>query len=440
MRNAILMFIVIGACVGSLHTPAVGLLGYIWFALTRPDILAYSPGVPYSLALAAATLISSLRHLISVPRLLANPIVVMVLFQQIPIGLSVVFAVRRNLAIYPYQLYLRMLLMAVLIPLLIDNERWLRRLYFVMVFSMGFSAVKTGLYALLFGLDRVAYGFGGYYADSNGLALALAVLIPLAIYGRELSSRYIVKIGCLGIAGMGFLTVVLTGSRGNLLAVCAVGLLIVWRSKHKIAALIVLALLAFPALFVAGNKLMDRMATVVNYEDDLTASSRLETWLAALKMSKDYPILGVGYGELNFKALSEQYIGHANRYVVHNTYLQTLVDIGFPGFVLYTATLFGTIFWLERSRRRMKKIKPEWAAYPAGLQTSLLGFAIGSTFYSRGDFEFAYFVLMTAAAWYWVEKQFLASLEEPARILTPVGEVSLSRAVAARVRTPQVVK
>ena len=408
MRNLVLMFLVTGICVGSIHTPAVGLLGYIWFSLMRPDIMAYNPGAPYSFALAAATLISSVRHVISVPRLLTNPIILMLLFQQIPIGFSVVFAVRRNLAIQPYELYLRMLLMAILIPLLINSERWLRRVYYVMVFSMGFAAAKIGVYSLIYGAERIAFGFGGYYADSNGLALALAMLIPLALHGGALSSHFIVKIGCLAIAGIALLAVVLTGSRGNLLAVSLVGLLIILRSKHKVTAVIVLFLLSFPALFLAGNKIMTRMSTVVNYEADLSASSRLDFWVAALKMSKDYPLFGVGYGKLNYVALSERYLGYKKKYyVVHNTYLQTLVDIGYPGFVLYVGTLFGTLFWLERSRRRMKKIKPEWAPYPGGLQTSLMSFAIGSTFYSRGDFEFAYVILMAAAAWYSIEKQYL---------------------------------
>ena len=440
MRKIVLMFIVTGICAGGLHTPAIGLLGYMWFALIRPDIMAYHPGAPYSLALGAVTVLSSVRYVATVPRLLSNPIVVMILFQQIPIGLSVLFAQRRGLSIAPYQLYLRMLLMAVLIPLLIDNEKWLRRTYFLMVFSMGFAAAKIGVHALFYGIETVARGFGGYYADSNGLALALAMLIPLAIYGSELSSRRMVKIGCLAIAGIGLLTVALTGSRGNLLAVAFVGLLMIWRSKHKVIAFIVLSMLAFPVLLLVGSKIMTRMESVVHYEQDLSANSRLDFWVAALKMSMDYPIVGVGYGEHNYVRLAERYLGRENTHVVHNTYIQTLVDIGYPGLILYVATLFGTIFWLERSRRRMKKVKPEWVAYPTGLQTSLLAFSAGSMFYSRGDFEFTYMLLMTAAAWYWIEKQFLASLEEPVRIVTPASNVSLPRAAGVRVRTPEVVR
>jgi hypothetical protein len=45
-------------------------------------------------------------------------------------------------------------------------------------------------------------------------------------------------------------------------------------------------------------------------------------------------------------------------------------------------------------------------------QTSLLAFAIGSTFYSRSDFEFAYIVLMAAAAWYGIEKKALREMAQ----------------------------
>lgn len=193
-------------------------------------------------------------------------------------------------------------------------------------------------------------------------------------------------------------------------------LLVVMRSKYKLLGLIGVLVLTLPAVYLAGDRFTNRVASISEYEDDASASSRLEFWKAAVLMSRDYPIFGVGYGEANYKALAGKYMGRENRWAVHNTYLQTLADCGVIEFSLYVATLWGGIFWMGGSVRRMRKLKPEWVAYPLALQTSLLGFALASTFYSRADFEFVYMVLMAAASWQLIEKRELAILAQ-----LPVG-------------------
>lgn len=412
MREVVVMAIVAGICLSSLHSPIIGLLGYIWFALCRPDVLAWSHK-PFSLILAIAVLFGSVRHLVSVPRIVANPISGMLLLQQFPVAMSVVLAVRTDLSTGPYGLYVRVILMSLLIPLMVESEEWLRKLYFVMVFSMGLIATKFGLFSALLSGGRIVSGFAGYYNDSNGLGLAMAILMPLAIYGSKLASHYLIKFACFGIAGLSMITLVSLGSRGNTLACAAVGLLMVLRSKYKLVGIVTMALVVVPAVYIGGDRFLARIGTVAEYEQDGSATSRLDYWVAALKTSRDYPLFGVGYGEMNYVALNTRYLGREDAHVVHNTYLQSLVDTGVPGFLLYTGTLLGTIFWLEFSRRRMKKLKPDWVAYPEGFQTALLAFALGSIFYSRQDFEFAYFVLMSAAAWYAIEKAYLKKLQAP---------------------------
>jgi len=205
MRQVLLMAIVGCIALGGIHTPVIGLFGYIWFALCRPDYLAFSR-LPFSLMLAIATVASSFRHMSSLPRIISNPISAMLVLLQIPVALSVVFALDPSLSTGPYGLYLRVMVMALMIPLLVDSEVWLRRLFFVMVFSMGLAAVKMGLGAGLRG-GRLNSGFYGFYADTNGLALAMAILIPLAIYARELTSNYLVKMATLFIAVCAIVTV-----------------------------------------------------------------------------------------------------------------------------------------------------------------------------------------------------------------------------------------
>jgi putative inorganic carbon (hco3(-)) transporter len=427
MREVLLMAIVAGICLSTVHTPIYGLFGYVWFALCRPDVLSFSHK-PFSLILAVTVLLGAIRHLANVPRLFGNPISLLLLLQQIPIAISVVLAVRTDLAMVPYRRYLIVILMSLLIVLMVETEQWLRVLYFVMVLSMGLIAAKfTGSGILAGGAVRFSTGFAGFYGDSNGLSLAMTILLPLAVYGRALASNYLLKLACLGVAGAAIVVVVLCGSRGNALACGLVGLLMVWRSKYKLIGIVTMVLLAIPALYLGGQRFSERIQSVSEYDQDNSATSRLQYWAAALKITKDYPVFGVGYGEQNYVFVAQQRNPSEDLHVVHNTYLQMMVDIGIPGFLLYIATLFGAIFWLEFSRRRMKKLKPEWIGYPAGLQMALIGFAAGSTFYSRGDFEFAYFVLMAAAAWHGIEKQFLKSLEAPRPVFDQQSRIAPSK-------------
>ena len=63
MRVILLHLSAMGFCVAGLINPVIGLLGYMWYSLMRPDALAWTEGqYPYSLMLAAVTLFGAWRY------------------------------------------------------------------------------------------------------------------------------------------------------------------------------------------------------------------------------------------------------------------------------------------------------------------------------------------------------------------------------------------
>ena len=436
MRQVVLIVVVIALCGLGLAGPEMAVLSYVWFSLLRPDALAYST-LPFSMLLAVVALLSSLRYIGRATNLLQSWIAGLLILQQFPVALSVVFAVNTALCVEPYNRYIRIVIMALLIPVVIDSETWLRRLMILMPCSMGVIALKFGVFSMVFGGAGLVKGYTGLIGDSNGLSLAMATVLGLCLYGRDLTPRFWLKCLLLVMAVFSVVTVVMAGSRGNMLAVGCVLLLVIFRSKYKLLGAVGVVLLTMPALYLAGDRFSNRMATISDYEEDASAAGRLDFWKAALKMSKDYPVFGVGYGEKNYITLASKYLKRENHWVVHNTYLQTLVDCGVIEFVLYTATLWGAILWLGFSVRRMRKLKPEWVAYPLALQTSLVGFAAGSTFYSRGDFEFMYIVCMTAASWQLIERRELRLMEEKALGIQPAAALPELSTAAATQAAPQ---
>lgn len=116
MRAIVLLPVMALVAFAGLLWPLVGLLGYFWFALLRPDVLAYVPGrFPISQILAGIAVVSAVREWPYSFRLFSNPISRWLLLLQIPILASVVFAVDPSLSYEPYWMYLRVIGLPLLI-------------------------------------------------------------------------------------------------------------------------------------------------------------------------------------------------------------------------------------------------------------------------------------------------------------------------------------
>ena len=161
-------------------------------------------------------------------------------------------------------------------------------------------------------------------------------------------------------------------------------------------------------------------STLTNPEEEASASSRLVLMRVSLQMAKDYPFLGVGYGKTNQQMLIANYLPPevAEVYsakVIHNTYLQMLVDSGVFALLIYIVLLMGTIFSLERTIRKCRRTRPEFAAYAVMFQSLIITFVIGAMFLSRVEFDLYYFVLMTTAV--------LNELKKHATETTPIAAI-----------------
>jgi len=144
---------------------------------------------------------------------------------------------------------------------------------------------------------------------------------------------------------------------------------------------------------------VERMATLKAPEQEGSAASRITHAITALQMWTDYPLTGVGFGGQNYVALSPRYTGVEDIHVVHNSYLEMLVDSGIFAFLIYTGLLWGTILWLDFSIRKFLKQDSRRAAVPLAIQVSLIAFALGGTFYSAQRFDLPYILLMCAGCW-----------------------------------------
>ena len=412
LRELIFVPVVVTLCLIALIKPRIGLLGYLWYALMRPDLLAFAENkYPFSLCLAVATGLGALRYLGDFTAIVRNPISRVVVLLQIPVGLSVLFAVYPELTYDRYTFYSRMIAVLLLIPVLTQTLTDMRELLLVLSLSLGVVALKFGLYGVIHGGVELAAGYGDMLSDNNFVALAFAMLLPACWYCRSLTSRWSVRLALTGIIGACIPAVIMSNSRGGSLSLGLAILLVCRRTKRRVIALVMLAAVAAGAVYLVLDVYVARMATLKNFEQEESAESRIIHAKAAFAMWRDYPILGVGFGGLNYAALAERYMGKENSHVAHNSYLQMLVDCGAFGFLLYVGMLLGPVIWLERSARRMQRLKPEWEAIPRAIQVPLAVFMLGSTFYSCCRMDLPYMLVLSAAAWYTIEGRLIMDLE-----------------------------
>ncbi len=405
MREMLLVGIVAVICVIGIRRPFVGLLGYIWFALLRPDVLAWSYAVyPYSLCLAISTLIGTLWTTRSYGIIFRNPITLGLLALQIPILISVLTALVPDLCWYNFNLYERLIFMSLLVPILVRTVDQLRTLLLVVALSLGVLGVKFGLFGLIHGGVRFAAGYGGLLSDNNDLGLAFTMTIPLCWYLRYQIKSRLYRMGMMFVILCTVAGIVMTYSRGAAVASVCVLLCIALRSKRKVLVLAGLVIMAAPAVYLAGDAYRKRISTVADPEHEASSYSRIALAQAAVHMWKDYPLFGVGFGGANCARIVGDYTAAKEKSVLHNTWLQMLVDSGIFAFLIYCAIIFGVIGWLGRSARRMKSIAPDLRYYPLAIQTSLIGFAVGSTTLSRVNFDLYYILLVAAAAWQEIER------------------------------------
>lgn len=440
MRTLITVAVVCGVALYGMVAPVISLLGYTWFILMRPDFFSWSQGkFPYSVVLEVSVWISTIRQLGNLSVLFKSSITRWLILYHIPLGISTMFAVVPALSSALYGEFVRATIIALLLPVIIQTEQHLRWLLITIAASIGMVGVKFGLWGILQGGATFWDGYAGL--DNNALALLLAMGVPFCWFARSFVKPYWAKLTFLAMVFFCITATIMTNGRGGILAMGTGLLLLILRSKHKVASLAVVAVLAMVPVMINMNVLVKRMATLEVPTADTSIQARLTHINIALRMSKDYPWHGVGFGNLNYIAMERRYVSSgvvADQDLglkVHNGYLQVLVDSGIFALLIFLILLFGTIIRLQGSIRRCRKHARRLIGYPAAMQTALISYAQYSLGGGRESWGFYYMVLTMAAAWLIMERSLIESAAGtpveasiPSRIMIPLRPSAVARA------------
>lgn len=177
--------------------------------------------------------------------------------------------------------------------------------------------------------------FGGVLSTmSQGTLLAMFLPVYVLLIMHLKKSRLRILIIFAAIVSVA--AILFNGTRGAWLAVLILIPVIVSlysKSRRKSFSAIFAVIILIGGIFVATPNLSNRIATITDMHMQ-SNSERLLMWESALKMFKDHPILGVGYGGY-IKAYQTEYISpdakERQQQHAHNNLIQFLAECGIVG-------------------------------------------------------------------------------------------------------------
>lgn len=397
MRDILIVLIVFGAIPFVFKRPWTGILLFSWISYMNPHRLAYGFAFTFQFALVAAlvTVIAFAlgRESKKIP---LTPISVLLFIFIAWTGITTVAAIAPEPASARFIEFLKIQLMTILTLAMINSRERINWLIIMIVFSIGFYGVRGGVFSVLTGGNYRVWGpEGSFFGDNNTLALTLIMTMPLMHYLQLISSnrwvRHLLSIMMLLTLG----AIVGTYSRGALLALSVMGLVLWLRSSRKLPVAAAAAVCIIGVLSFMPQKWFDRMDTINSYEEDQSASGRFDAWLFSINLANDRA-LGGGFRVYTVLELWQVYAPDSPTIrAPHSIYFEVLGEHGYIGLTIFL--LIGVTAFLTCSRiHKLARGDPDlrWASDLAKMiQVSLVGYAAAGTFLNVATFDLYYHVL-----------------------------------------------
>jgi hypothetical protein len=182
------------------------------------------------------------------------------------------------------------------------------------------------------------------------LPLAVALVFPKS---ESRLRRYSIIAFCLIAASL-----ITTYVRGAWIAMAVAYLVMAGMvSRRFLFTALATGATAFALMYATLAGVRERFQSLFDMQYS-SNSERLFLWKMNLEMFKDYPLLGIGYGENESRA--GEYaarMGHPDAFTghAHNNYLQMLAGTGLAGFVAYMFFILFFIYLTIRLWRRLPK-------------------------------------------------------------------------------------
>ena len=214
----------------------------------------------------------------------------------------------------------------------------------------------------------------GELSDPNDFAQTILTAIPILFVGFFSRTRFeqiVIRLPLFCFLAYGLL---LTSSRGAVVAAAGMIFFAAYRKLGKTGAGILLSLILIGgvALGFSGGRGISA--------DDESAAGRIEAWSAGFTALKQNPIFGVGFGRFT----------DFHPYTAHNAYVLALTELGLLGYFFLIALTTNSLLELLRGRRSLPAESVEFV-WATSVCVSFIAVAVSSMFLSRSYSTFTYF-------------------------------------------------
>lgn len=398
MRDLTLVIMLLSLAWMAWRLPWVGLLGLLFIGILHPQNYAadFMRGFPAYSSLMGVVFLSlgwQLWRQRVFPPLFWDWRLVLIGGIWAWFGLSSYFALNPLPARDKFLELLKTLPPMLLVFVLIDSQEKLRWLLLTIALAIAALILKGGYWAFITGFQDRVYGpYGSAYGGNNEFAIVTTMAIPLFVYWyRSLQGRWPrFAVGCLIV--LGFASALSSWSRGGVLSLGAVAVLLVWQSRNKwLAAPLLFAGVGF-AYVGLPDAWFARMETLGAPELEDSAASRMLVWQVGWEYAVNHPWLGAGLQSWILFTPPD-----AELRAWHSAYVQMAVEHGLVGLGLWGFLLIATLFQLSRLIALGRSVAAPWISdQAAALRASLVAYLVGAAFLSIAYWELLY--LLVAAA------------------------------------------
>lgn len=384
MRDIILALIVAGAVPVSLIQPYIGVLVYSWISYMIPHRLTWGfmHDAPVAMLIGAATGVGWLmtRERKSVP--MTGAMWLLVAF-TLWCTFTTFFAILPSAATPKLVQFLKIMFMIFVTLSLIQSRKRLQLMVWVIVGSLGFYGMKSGLFTLASGGSSRVYGPGGMIEENNAFGVVMLMTIPLMRYLQITTPNKWVYLGLAGAMPLTLVAVLGTHSRGALVGLSILAAYFWWKSHKKVIFGIIGAAVLAGAITFMPDSWTNRMKTIETYEQDGSAQGRFDAWKFGYLIALAKPITGGGFNVFWDNDTFLAYVPEAPQgRAAHSIYFEVLGEHGFIGLAMFLGIGFLTLR-NGRQVERMTRGRPELAqarALGAMVQVSVVGFAASGAF------------------------------------------------------------
>ena len=322
-------------------------------------------------------------------------------------------------AIYPARawgelyVFLTWVIVYFLITRAVDNDaRYFFFMGLFMLFSLKMSQHATrSLVARGFSFEAWgASGAPGWFQNSGEMAIQMTIFLPISYYFlkalephlKGLTKRWKYWL-IVALPATAALALVASSSRGGQIGGAAVLIFMIWRGKNRLKRLVILGAVVAAGWLVLPDQQRARFESM---GEDETSQTRMTYWKDGIAVTKEHPVLGIGYENWiayygrNFQGFE------GRRQLVHNVFLQASAELGYMGLAAFLLMIGWTFRMNAKTRKRMKARQDgRYLFYMAyGLDAALVGFMVSG-----------FFVTVLYYPYFWINYSLTAALFTVAR-------------------------